>query len=162
MSSVLRIIRRTKWYRPDWIHNNEVPADPLTDFKTENNTLSVWLLIDEQSDLDRIISALACNRDDISNFDYLIFDSNIINKYKINKKQTTGTSIDEELNYSSHFNLIELTTDQICSLTKEAFLNGKNDRIPKKKVYKMILNSINNGIIDKESLPEKIRNKLSL
>lgn len=162
MPLAIRSIRRTRWFRPNWISNDDVPSDPLTDFSTEENVLSIWSVKNDKSNINRIISALAARRKDISNYDYLLFDQNIIDKSNIKSKQTIGKSLDEEINESSHYDLIELTANQICSLVKEAYKNGKTVRIHHKEVASMLTKSIQNGYIDKNSVSEKIRNQLSL
>lgn len=160
MPFALRSIKCPRWYSPSWIANDEVPSDPLADFCTKENVLSIWIVRDDKSDFDRIVSAIAARRDTICNFDYLLFDQRIIDKYEITKKQTIGESPDQGINNSLHFNLVELTSSQICSLVSEAFLKGEKDRIHSKKISSMLTKSIQDGYIDKNLIVQHIRDKL--
>ena len=78
MAYALRIIKKNRWYRD--VENypgkeqDDVPADTLLDFATKQNELSFWLVDDQQTNVQRLIAALAANRDRLDAFDYILFD----------------------------------------------------------------------------------------
>jgi hypothetical protein len=87
---LLRGIRKRRWSTDttdksiSWLSNGEIQSDALGDLNTSNNTLSVWYVEDDQSNLDQVITALASNRDAISNLDYVLFDISLVNSIQIN------------------------------------------------------------------------------
>jgi hypothetical protein len=79
MALILRIVRKSRWsFTPPWLSEDDLQADSLVDFSTKKNELSVWHIDKDESNLKRIISALAANRDTLSNFDYALFDKKIL------------------------------------------------------------------------------------
>jgi hypothetical protein len=72
MPFILRTIRKDRWYRIEdvpWLEEGDIHADPLADLNTKANELSVWLIEDDRSNLNRVVSALAATRTHISNLD---------------------------------------------------------------------------------------------
>jgi hypothetical protein len=61
---IFRSIRKAKWDRHagvPWLDEGELQADALTDLKTNNNTLSVYVL-ENETFIERTATALAANR----------------------------------------------------------------------------------------------------
>ena len=58
-----------RWLRPDWLAGDEVQADALVDLSTKDNELSVWLIENDKSNLEHVVTALAANCNTISNLD---------------------------------------------------------------------------------------------
>ena len=79
---ILRIVRRSRWLkeRPSWLENDEFQADPLGDFTTTSNTISVWYIKENTSNLQRVVAALAAQRDRLVNFDYALFNKEILSE----------------------------------------------------------------------------------
>src|SRR5687768_2781573 len=72
MAFLLRTINRAKWSVPDWMGPGDVPADALSDLRTQSNTLSVWLVDENQTNLETIIEAFAAGRNQLDKLDYTL------------------------------------------------------------------------------------------
>lgn len=72
MPFLLRAIRKAKRYKnPDlsWLGQDELQADAMQDLKTDSNSISVWHIVDDQSNKERIVAALAATRQYAVQFD---------------------------------------------------------------------------------------------
>lgn len=160
MPLLLRKIRKSKWYSLPWLTNGDLQADSLGDLITKNNELSVWLIEDDKSNLERIIAALSANCDTISNFDYALFDSKIIEEKSIKKRKSKGISIDDEANERWHFDLYELSALKILCLSQEIFNDGQIKRIQERQVTKLINEALQAGKIKRNTLKDGILSKI--
>jgi hypothetical protein len=74
---LLRSIRKAKWHKnPDlsWLSQDELQADAMQDLRTDSNTISVWHILDDQSNKERIVAALAAARQFAVQFDYFLLE----------------------------------------------------------------------------------------
>src|SRR5712691_6350242 len=69
MALLLRKATNPKWALQDWMVAGDVPADALTDLRTEGNSLSVWSVAPDYGNLNVALAALAS--DPASDSDYL-------------------------------------------------------------------------------------------
>ena len=140
---------------------NDFQADALVDLSTKNNILSVWYVKDDKSNLERIISALAANCDDVSNFDYALFGYNSIETININIRNSSGTSPDQLVNSNWHYELIELSANQILNLAGFISREGEVKRITEQQVKRLIGKAISYKFLDNERINDKIKNKVA-
>lgn len=151
MPLILRMSRnKNKWYedKPSWLKNDEIHADPLTDFVTTKNSLSVWRVEDNKSNLKRIIAALAAIRDRIDKFDYVLFDEKLLNEYDIKVKLAEGNSPDQEAN-AWHYDLIELSAQQLAKFVKAIWEDKPEaNRAMPKKVRNWVAEAKESGWLD--------------
>ena len=148
---------KNKWYedKPSWLKNDEIHADPLADFVTTKNSLSVWRVEDNKSNLQRIIAALAAIRDRIDKLDYVLFDEKLLKECDIKVKLTEGNSPDQEAN-AWHYDLIELSAQKLVKLAETVWENQPEaDRIMPKKVRDWVAGAKESGWLN----PSKIRLK---
>ncbi len=90
MGLVLRKIKKAKWYKHEaipWLKEGELQADALADLKTTDNNLSFWIVEDDRSNLDRIITALAANCQYVTNIDFVLLKQSVFDKLKIRYKK---------------------------------------------------------------------------
>ena len=64
MSHFLIMIKKRNWDRIPlpWLAENDLPADPIGDLKTSNNSLSLWHIEEDESNLERVVLGLIVNR----------------------------------------------------------------------------------------------------
>jgi len=158
---LLRAIRKSRWNRTNcpWLALGEIQSDLLSDFETKNNTLSVWLIQDDQSNLNEVVLALAINRDTISNFDYTIFDIDLMEILNIKLEVNEGNTPYNRAN-SWHRDLVELTINKIIKLAESLLEDAEKVRISEKKIANLIQVAVNNSQIDREILKPSISKKL--
>lgn len=163
MPLLLRKIRKSKWYKNDsvpWLKQNEIQADALGDIVTSSNTLSVWLVEDDKSNLEQVIVALASSCDNISNFDYALINVDLLKlnvDIKIEMKE--GLTPYSRAN-SWHRDLVEITTNKLFKLAEAMFIHSPRERVTEKTVLNWIKNAVQNGHIDRTKLSAGITKKL--
>ena len=162
MPLLLRKIRKGKWYKNDsvlWLGENEIQADALGDIVTSSNTLSVWLVEDDKSNLEQIIIALASGCDNISNFDYALLNVDLLSNFGIKIETKEGSTPYVRAN-QWHRDLVELTTNKLFKLAEAMFILSDRERVAEKTVLNWIKDAVRNGQIDKTKLSAGITKKL--
>ena len=163
MPLILRVIRKDSWRttRRRWLRASDFPADPVTDLKTMDNCLSVYEIADDQSNLERVITAIAGTREYLGHVDYMLFDAGLISEAEIEIQATDGGTPDEEVN-RQHQDLIQLTSDKLVSLAKTIYKEGKRERLLGKTVVSLLRKAIEEKRIrlDGLRLKEKYKEKL--
>lgn len=162
MPLLLRKIRKSKWYKNDsvpWLEKDEIQSDALGDLVTSSNTLSVWLVDDDQSNLEQVIVALASGCDNISNFDYALLNVDLVLNVGIKIKTKEGLTPYTRAN-QWHRDLVELTTNKLFKLAEAMFGDSDRERVTEKIVLKLIKDAVQNGQIDKTKLSTGIIKKL--
>lgn len=97
-----------------WLGDDELVGDVFKGVKTIKGTLSIYLLDDDQTNLSRIVAALACKRRSLENFDFVLVPENaIVTDFEI--LRTTGTTADDLVN-DLHRDLVQLTADKLLKL----------------------------------------------
>jgi hypothetical protein len=154
VSLVLRKIRKSKWYKSEsvpWLAAEDLQSDALVDLATKGNKLSVYLVNDDHSNLDQIITALSANCDYISDFEYAIFDKSELIRIGIEMDNTEGDTADLLVN-SWHYDLIELSAAKIMALASIISNLSKRERVLSKRVLKMVVKAIASGQLDRAKL----------
>ena len=142
MAYLLRKIRKTRWVTTEdmtWLSDGELPADPLNDLGTQSNELSVYYITASESNLDRVIAALAANADNPSNIDFAVFDEEMIPELGIRIKKSNGMLPDEQVN-NWHHDLYELSATKILSLARAIKGKARIDR--KMQILNMVADSV--------------------
>jgi hypothetical protein len=160
---LIRKIKKRKWDKPDFPAEKAVPvpADPVGDFCTENNEISVWVVEENNDNLARLITALSgAKTTNVSQFDYAIFDSQLVRDLSLELKPTPGESPDEEANGKWHRDIVVETADKLCALVKTIYNNCTKDRVPAAQVKAYLKKAIESGQIAPDLLTEKLRKDL--
>lgn len=158
MPFLLHTVRQNRWLKAEaapWLERGDVPADPIGDLRTSGNRLSVWELVPDRSNLERIVRAIAVGRDKVPDMGYVLFDSALLETADIDTQTQLGTTPAVEAN-SWHRDLVNLSGRKLVALTKAILENGESGTVLKKRLYELI----EEGIRVKQ-LPEKCRSKLT-
>ena len=121
MALLMRMVRRRRWDRgchSSWLPQNQTPADPLGDFVTEDNALSVWLIEDVHGHLDRVLAGIAATRDHPAIIDYMLLDEKVLDDLAIAAERVPGGTPDDEANGRWHQHLVKLTSEKTAALVK--------------------------------------------
>lgn len=163
MPFMLRKVRKAKWYRNrdvPWLGEGELQADALSDLGTKGNSLSVWWVEDDKSNLERVVAAVAASADRPSNVDFALFDVGILSDLEIRIEQTLGGSPDQVSNDAWHRDLVELSSSKLANLAEEIRGRAEITRILETDVVILLVSAASSGQIDqsllKESMAEKI------
>lgn len=162
-----KIDKSNLWDKPNkqilpWLEDGDIPADPLTrDFKTDNNSISIYLIDNFDEHIDRVVSALASTRDQISKMDYITGSIEIIKNIGVVLDVIDGKTGDEFVN-SLHRDMANLTTEKAALFVNAMIEKGHAGRAYKKDISSMILNEVEKGNINREKINRKIRTKLGI
>jgi hypothetical protein len=156
---LLRGIRKRRWSTDASISrlsDGEIQADAFGDLSTSNNTLSVWYVEDDKSNLNEVITSLASNRDTISNLDYVLFNIDLVSSIGINIEKNSGATPFETANHW-HRDLTMLTASKLFKLV-DIICNQNSyiGRVQDKEILSLIGDAVNGGVIEKVKLKEKI------
>jgi hypothetical protein len=158
MAKLLRRVKKQNhWFKADaapLLEKGDVPADPLSDLNTSQNTLSVFQIDEGVANIDRIARALALDRHKLDNVGYVIFDSSLLTQASIEFDHTDGGTVDPAVN-KCHVDLINLTGNKLVKLAHLILSEGESDTILRKRIEELVQEGINS-----KELPEKVREKL--
>jgi hypothetical protein len=158
MPLFLRNVRENRWYKAEaapWLEKGDIPADPLGDLATTGNRLSVWEVAGDRSNIERIVRALAVNRQKISDMGYVLFDSALLETVGIDSVQETGATPDAEAN-AWHRDLVDLSGKKLVTLTRLILENGESGTVLRKRLEELIEEGVKQN-----QLPEKCRAKVA-
>lgn len=150
MPKILRKIKKTRWYgadKIDWLAEGEIQAEALADLQTQSNILSVWIVEDNESNLGRVVAALAATCGSKTIVDYVTIDQKRIEDIGLLMKQTNGDSPDRTANSEWHRDLLQLTVNGVAALVAELSANGERNRMTWPKVKAEIQKSVDAGYI---------------
>jgi hypothetical protein len=135
-----------------WLAPEEIPSDPLKDFRTTGNCLSIWIIENADTDLHRIIAALNAKRSEVNICNYILFDPSIYRELGIKEDLTIlGDTPDNEINHC-HVDLVELSAQKLISLIHALKTNFEPDRIQTKELCQFVVDSVKKGWIDRNKL----------
>lgn len=166
MSFILRKIRKAKWYKNSnvgWLKEGELQADALVDLKTDSNRLSVYYVEADESNLERIITALAATSDSPSNLDYALIDTLILDQLGIQTLAIPGVTPDEKVN-KWHIDLTELTAAALYNLAQQIHTNAKMNirRKAEKDIKELLKDGILKDQLDKTKMKREMLDHLRL
>ena len=159
MASILRKLdQKASFYALDWLKDYDTQADALWSLRTKGNQLSVWLIDDNQSNLHRVVAALAAGRDTLDKIDYALIDEQVLDSLNIRSRKMDGLSPDGGANQNWHYDLAELSGKQLVALA--VYMRKRLVREPKSKVKTAILQSIQSGFVSKDALSNTLLKSL--
>lgn len=162
MPFVLRKLdRKAAFYGIPTIPDGDVQADALSDLRTKENALSVWLIDDDRVNLNRILAALAATRDALVKLDYALISQHDLGSLRIEIVSNKGVSCDAEANARWHRDVRGLSGRKLVEFAATVRANAELVRVQKGDVGAHIANSINNGFIDRVRLKPDLRMALS-
>jgi hypothetical protein len=156
-------IRKSRWEKtslPAFLPKGDIPADCLTDLNIETNTLSVWYVEDDESNLNRVLTALAATRDSVSNFDYLLFNYTVVAALGLKISKTDGKTPDNVANRLWHRDLTELSGRSVLAFALAVFYNSDVKRIQERKILEWLKGAAANGEISSSILRPKLAGKV--
>ncbi len=159
MPLLIKLDNKRMWDRPDWLAAGEVPAEAVQDFRADGNELSVWYVEPDQSNLDRVLTAIAANREHFEKIDYAVFDDAVVDRCGIAVQATPGQLPDEHANRTWHRDLVELSGRKLVSLA-ESIAVGSAERRQMAQVKALLSAAARAGHIRKELMKAALAAKL--
>ena len=164
MPYLLHIVRRSRWpYDEDPPRDTTaLPADPLGDLATKDNSLSLWRIEDDKSNLDRIAATLAANRQRLGPFDYILFPSSLLDNEDFELTKSDGGTHDKEVNTRWHMDLIHLSAIKLVDFAKLVYRAGDIERLSPKRVERLLKDHVSSGYLRPASLEKSLQKELGI
>ncbi len=124
-------------------------ADALSDLTSKGNKLSVWIIEEDKSNIQEVITALAANSDFISNLDYALIREELLIQLGLKIEHTTGDSADDVVNTQYHRDLVELSAPKLLELAKTLQEKAERNRYSEKHVLGLLVEGIGTGRLDR-------------
>ena len=138
MSLLLRIVRKSRWLgNPLWLAAGEMQADPLADLRTSSNSLSVWEVTDDRSNLEDIVVGIASSKDYLANVDYALFEESIVGGLGIQIELTPGTTPHARAN-PWHRELVRLSARKLVDLAHLMMKKATLERVQENRVGMLV------------------------
>ena len=162
MSRLLIKVQKRLWDRqqPAFVESGDISADCLIDLNVKDNCLSIWEVVEDNANLDRVLTALAANLHHASKIDYLLFDSDVPLKLGLVVKSNPGGTPDSNANDTWHRDLIELSGKRLLAFAIAVFENASRVRCQESKVVKMLRDAIDRNEVDRSKMSDVLLAKL--
>jgi hypothetical protein len=160
MSFLVRKITRAKWDVSDEV--GPINADAITQcLKTKDNTLSFWR-IDSEENVSEGVLAIVASNENLDKIDVVVLDEALLESKSIFIDATPGRTACVDL-VDSHRDLAKLNVLNLAVVSDaiaEQIRNGNAKRYTLTKLRALIIEAIDAGRIDVESLSEGVKRKV--
>jgi hypothetical protein len=126
----------------------QLPADPLSDLNTRNNTLSLWQIDDEEKNLGRIAAAFAVQRGKFDSFEYVLFPETVPESIGLRIVQTDADTPDLEANSLFHVDLAQMNAQHVVELAGAIQRKKRLARFQGRELIELVLASFRLGNIN--------------
>lgn len=152
MSVIFRKLdRKRHWDNKPWLEIDDVQADATKCFETDENKLSVFVLDKPDQQVERVVAALAANRDFLGALDLAIVPEKALELCAIRRANIQGETPDSEVN-EWHKDFIELSISKIACLATAIKREGQIKRYQPKQVEKAIQRSLSANYINTDHI----------
>lgn len=131
-----------------WLSDGFNRADALKNLRTQNNSLSMYRFDDADSQIERVLAALASTKGSLEYVDYAFINESEIINIGVKLHDVPGDTPDSFVN-TLHVDLVELTAEKVSEIAKLSIKSSMTNRLNVKKVTKIIKENIDSGNIDK-------------
>ncbi|MCY3947414.1 MAG: hypothetical protein OXF44_14145 [Anaerolineaceae bacterium] len=126
--------------------------EALKDLKPRNGRLSVFVVDDDKSNLERTVAALATtNTRSPDDAEFFLLDVKEIDSLGMTLEETKANTADETVNFA-HRNLVVSEKRQLEKLAQALVSKGEADIILEKKIIWLICEGIKSGEIDPDEI----------
>lgn len=152
----------TKWNNPKSVNRPDptVPGDTLSELKTKENKLSVWLANTEE-DIEDAVAALSLSKDDTDRLCLLLLDEEKLSSFDIavlDDQEGDAQGASEEI-LKKHRNLVELDHKRLGQLA-EYMIQQANDTNNRKTFSEVKVKNILNKYKGTKIEPQKVKKNI--
>ena len=161
MAWYFREVNQNRWYKEklaEWVNHGDIPADTLSDVRTTDNALSLYV-VEESENLLRIVAALKASRPH-GHADYILFPPEVVSQMGLPTRKTRGNTNDEQVN-DWHVDVVDLSGRTLVDLSVAIVQSEhKLDRLSRKQVLGAVRDSVEQGYIHHDDLSDSYRKRL--
>jgi len=158
MPDLLRVISKAKWLRPTWLAAGEIPADAVSDLRTQDNTLSVWAVEADHSNVGRVVTAMAAMRVRLDKLDYTVVGEDQVRSLDIACVAKSMETPDAAVN-GLHRDLDQLSGSKVLRLAAE-MMPLERRRLSERQVRELLLASLQAGVLDRAQIKGSLLQQL--
>lgn len=150
------------WERPEgmpWFGDNDVPADVLNSFQTNENALSIYLV--EEDQLERLVAACGANRNNVQILDYVVVEMSVMDGLDLFIKDVRGELPDATANLW-HRDLSKLTARKLTELGIRMHSKGKVVRKMDKEIGKLVNRRLVAQQLDRNKMDQNLLAQLAM
>lgn len=153
---------KQRWHKsgnPAWLSPPEIPVHPLADLiprNLEDHTLSLWYVESDKSNLKRIAAAISAGRERVDKFDYALFPVEVVAECGVTLTQAPGATPDSFANIHWHWDIVELTADNLLRVAKSMYANAEVSRVLPPEIRRLILQGITSGELQENKISTKL------
>lgn len=125
----------------------DIPADALSDLRTQDNKLSVWSVEADKTNLNVVLTAFASTRQRVDKLDYTLVDESVLPRILIDAAQSDASTPYVSAN-AAHWDLVELTVSKIVRLAQEVMLLDRV-RVSERQVRALLMEALQTGALDR-------------
>ena len=155
MALIFRQIRnRPAWEAPEagtWIPDGDASADILKSFETDDSILSIYLVENDNAQIERLIGAFCANRSKVQTLDYVLIPEANVNDLGLVLENVAGDVPDVEV-CDWHRNVVHLSVRRLSELALRSQSQGEVKRLLDKPVGILINRLINEGRLSPTAL----------
>lgn len=167
MALVFREVNNIMWWdfmrtsAESWLAQNELRGDALKSLASKDNTLSVYLLSNEDGEsLERVITAFAAQRPKLSTVDFALLEASHLETNGFVLETLEGNTPDPVVN-TWHRDLVRLSGARILQLANGLQRDAVFCRRRRAAVKQMIRHGIDAGWIDKTRMQKDILDEVA-
>lgn len=163
MAQILRGVNRSRWLADveemPWIGQGEFPSEAFQDLETSKGCLSVYLVTDE-TPIDKVITALASKRSNVSVYDYIVIDEQVLKQAGFALEATMGETPDRDVN-KYHLHIYRLTAQKLWRLAEILNGDGHRDRVRLPRMRELLLDALRTNVLDTTIMNQDLLRRLS-
>lgn len=122
----------------------------------------MWLLEDDESNLDRIVAVLAAGRQHVDKFDYALIDERALGELGIQIEAKAEPCADDEASARWHRNIVRLTSSDLNALVRLIHSRGRLRRLLRPQVEAILTNAVASGRLDLSRIEKRLLDSLAL
>ena len=166
MSYLLRAVHnRTNWDRsqfPEWVQEDDLPSCIISDLQADDNTLSLWEILDGEVNLSEVITAIASRHGGSrAYFDYALLKIDLVDDISFRLSRADGDTPYADANLY-HRNLSNVSLHKAVYFAHLLSKSGEFRRTSWKEVRKSLLDAHKSGKLDLCRLRKGLKTELGI
>ncbi len=151
MSKLFRSVRKAKWAKHagvSWLPEDELQGDALGDLACKGNTLSLYLVDENNTDEKlRVAVAIAATKDILAGVDFALIDPKFLTDIGVRQEPVRGDTPDQTVN-DLHRDLVQLTSSQIYKIALHIGTTGDVHRFMPNVIKDALTASLKDKTLD--------------
>jgi hypothetical protein len=156
---LFRRIANERWDPAVTELDSPLPSDPLADLVTKRGNLSLWLVTDDRSNLDRVITAVAANAGVVSNVPFVLIQRSLLEEHGFRIVESRGnTPLSEAVN--EHRDVVGLDAGRLVEMAELFRRHGVFEEYSESRVRLLLAEAVNRRRLRRQDLKPDVQSHL--